>query len=213
MCSADLLILLSDINGLYTSDPNINKNSVFVDEIIEITEEIEIMAGPAHTSISSGGMITKIEAAKIATKAGCNMIICDGRFMNPLLKLNQNEAEFSWFKANEKPLNSRKQWISGALQVKGKITIDQGASEAIKKGFSILSAGIIKTEGNYEKGDLIKIVDENENFVGKGLTHFNNSEVELIKGSKSNNIENILGYRGKDEVVHRDDLVFEKNKS
>ena len=213
MCSADLLILLSDINGLYTSDPNINKNSVFVDEIIEITEEIEIMAGPAHTSISSGGMITKIEAAKIATKAGCNMIICDGRFMNPLLKLNQYEAEFSWFKANEKPLNSRKQWISGALQVKGKITIDQGASEAIKKGFSILSAGIIKTEGNYEKGDLIKIVDENENFVGKGLTHFNNSEVELIKGSKSNNIENILGYRGKDEVVHRDDLVFEKNKS
>ena len=213
MCSADLLILLSDINGLYTSDPNINKNSVFVDEIIEITEEIEIMAGPAHTSISSGGMITKIEAAKIATKAGCNMIICDGRFMNPLLKLNQWEAEVSWFKANEKPLNSRKQWISGALQVKGKITIDQGASEAIKKGFSILSAGIIKTEGNYEKGDLIKIVDENENFVGKGLTHFNNSEVELIKGSKSNNIENILGYRGKDEVVHRDDLVFEKNKS
>ena len=145
MCSADLLILLSDINGLYTSDPNINKNSVFIDEIVEITKEIEIMAGPAHTSISSGGMITKIEAAKIATKAGCNMIICDGRFMNPLLKLNQNEAEFSWFKANEKPLNSRKQWISGALQVKGKITIDQGASEAIKKGFSILSAGIIKT--------------------------------------------------------------------
>ena len=213
MCSADLLILLSDINGLYTSDPNINKSSVFVDEIVEITKEIEIMAGPAHTSISSGGMITKIEAAKIATKAGCNMIICDGRFMNPLLKLNQYEAEFSWFKANEKPLNSRKQWISGALQVKGKITIDQGASEAIKKGFSILSAGIIKTEGNYEKGDLIKIVDENETFVGKGLTHFNNSEVELIKGSKSNNIENILGYRGKDEVVHRDDLVFEKNKS
>ena len=130
--------------------------------------------------------------------------------ISPLLKLNQQEAKFSWFKANEKPLNSRKQWISGALQVKGKITIDQGASEAIKKGFSILSAGIIKTEGNYEKGDLIQIIDENETFVGKGLTHFNNSEVELIKGSKSNNIETILGYRGKDEVVHRDDLVFEK---
>ena len=158
-------------------------------------------------------MVTKIEAAKIATKAGCNMIICDGRPKSPLLELNQQEAKFSWFKANEKPLNSRKQWISGALQVKGKITIDQGASEAIKKGFSILSAGIIKTEGNYEKGDLIQIIDENETFVGKGLTHFNNSEVELIKGSKSNNIETILGYRGKDEVVHRDDLVFEKNKS
>jgi glutamate 5-kinase len=213
MCSADLLILLSDINGLYSSDPNISKNSVLIDEIPEITKEIEFMAGPAHTRFSSGGMITKIEAAKIATKAGCNMIICDGRSINPLLKLDQHEAKFSWFKANEKPLNSRKQWISGALQVKGKITIDQGASEAVKKGFSILSAGIIKTEGNYEKGDLIQIIDENETFVGKGLTHFNNSEVELIKGSKSNNIETILGYRGKDEVVHRDDLVFEKNKS
>jgi glutamate 5-kinase len=213
MCSADLLILLSDINGLYSSDPNISKNSVLIDEIPEITKEIEFMAGPAHTRFSSGGMITKIEAAKIATKAGCNMIICDGRSINPLLKLDQHEAKFSWFKANEIPLNSRKQWISGALQVKGKITIDQGASEAVKKGFSILSAGIIKSEGNYEKGDLIEIVDENETFNGKGLTHFNNSEVELIKGSKSNNIETILGYRGKDEVVHRDDLVFEKNKS
>ncbi len=213
MCSADLLILLSDINGLYSSDPNISKNSVLIDEIPEITKEIESMAGPAHTRFSSGGMITKIEAAKIATKAGCNMIICDGRSISPLLKLDHHETKFSWFKANEKPLNSRKQWISGALQVKGKITIDQGASEAVKKGFSILSAGIIKSEGNYEKGDLIEIVDENETFTGKGLTHFNNSEVELIKGSKSNYIETILGYRGKDEVVHRDDLVFEKNKS
>ena len=213
MCSADLLILLSDIDGLYSSDPNISKNSVLIDEIPEITKEIEFMAGPAHTRFSSGGMITKIEAAKIATKAGCNMIICDGRSINPLLKLDQHEAKFSWFKANEKPLNSRKQWISGALQVKGKITIDRGASEAVKKGFSILSAGIIKSEGNYEKGDLIEIVDENETFTGKGLTHFNNYEVKLIKGSKSNNIETILGYRGKDEVVHRDDLVFEKNKS
>ena len=149
MCSADLLILLSDINGLYSSDPNISKNSVLIDEIPEITKEIEFMAGPAHTRFSSGGMITKIEAAKIATKAGCNMIICDGRSISPLLKLDHQETKFSWFKANEKPLNSRKQWISGALQVKGKITIDQGASEAVKKGFSILSAGIIKSEGNY----------------------------------------------------------------
>ena len=118
--------------------------------------------------------------------------------------------QFSWFSAMEKPLNSRKQWISGALQVKGKITIDKGAAEAMKKGFSMLSAGIISTEGNYEKGDLIQIVDEQQNFVGKGLIHFNNSEVDLIKGSKSNDIESILGYRGKDEVVHRDDLVLEK---
>jgi glutamate 5-kinase len=213
MCSADLLVLLSDINGLYSSDPNKNENSVFIDEITEINSEIENMAGPKHTSISSGGMVTKIEAAKIATNAGCHMIICDGRVDNPLLKLQQINSKFSWFKANHQPMNARKQWISGALQVKGKIIIDQGASDAIKKGNSVLSAGIIGTEGTYEKGDLIKIVDQNKNIIGKGLTHFNQAEVELIRGSHSDNIESILGYRGKDEVVHRDDLVLDKSKS
>ena len=210
MCSADLLILLSDINGLYSSDPNKNKNSTLIGEITEISREIEAMAGPAHSKISSGGMITKIEAAKISMNAGCHMIICDGRLDNPLLKLKDNETIFSWFKAKDNPLNLRKQWISGALQVKGKITIDDGATKAIKKGYSILPAGILSTEGDYEKGDLIKIVDQSKTFIGTGLTHFNNSEVELIKGSKSENIETILGYRGKDEVVHRDDLVLEK---
>jgi len=210
MCSADLLILLSDINGLYSSDPNKNKNSTLIGEIKEISREIEAMAGPAHSKISSGGMITKIEAAKISMNAGCHMIICDGRLNNPLLKLKDIHTVFSWFKAKDNPLNLRKQWISGALQVKGKITIDDGATKAIKKGYSILPAGILSTEGDYEKGDLIKIVDQSKTFIGTGLTHFNNSEVELIKGSKSENIETILGYRGKDEVVHRDDLVLEK---
>ena len=210
MCSADLLILLSDINGLYSSDPNKNKNATLVSEITEISREIEAMAGPAHSKISSGGMITKIEAAKISMNAGCHMIICDGRLNNPLLKLQDSHTVFSWFKAKDNPLNLRKQWISGALQVKGKITIDDGATKAITKGYSILPAGIVSTEGVYEKGDLIKIIDQNKTFIGTGLTHFNNSEVELIKGSKSENIETILGYRGKDEVVHRDDLVLEK---
>tara|TARA_B100001093_G_scaffold398268_1_gene385601 strand:- start:9219 stop:10346 length:1128 start_codon:yes stop_codon:yes gene_type:complete len=210
MCSADLLVLLSDIDGLYSSDPNKNKNSTLIGEITEISREIEAMAGPAHSKISSGGMITKIEAAKISMNAGCHMIICDGRLNNPLLKLQDSHTVFSWFKAKDNPLNLRKQWISGALQIKGKITIDDGATKAIKKGYSILPAGIVSTEGNYEKGDLIKIVDQSKTFIGTGLTHFNNSEVELIKGSKSENIETILGYRGKDEVVHRDDLVLEK---
>ena len=210
MCSADLLILLSDINGLYSSDPNKNKNATLVSEITEISREIEAMAGPAHSKISSGGMITKIEAAKISMNAGCHMIICDGRLDNPLLKLHDSQTVFSWFKAKDNPLNLRKQWISGALQVKGKITIDDGATKAITKGYSILPAGIVSTEGVYEKGDLIKIINQNKTFIGTGLTHFNNSEVELIKGSKSENIETILGYRGKDEVVHRDDLVIEK---
>ena len=211
MCSADLLILLSDINGLYSSDPNKNKDASFIEEINEITHQIELMAGPPHISISSGGMITKIEAAKIATNAGCHMIICDGRLENPLIQLQEINSKFSWFRATDKPMSARKQWISGALQVKGQIIIDKGASQAVIKGNSILSAGIISTEGTYEKGDLIKVIDENKNFIGKGLIHFNNLEVNLIKGSKSDNIESILGYRGKDEVVHRDDFVLEKN--
>jgi len=211
MCSADLLILLSDINGLYSSDPNKNKDASFIEEINEITHEIELMAGPPHISISSGGMITKIEAAKIATNAGCHMIICDGRLENPLIQLQEINSKFSWFRATDKPMSARKQWISGALQVKGQIIIDKGASQAVIKGNSILSAGIISTEGTYEKGDLIKVIDENKNFIGKGLIHFNNLEVNLIKGSKSDSIESILGYRGKDEVVHRDDFVLEKN--
>jgi len=211
MCSADLLILLSDINGLYSSDPNKNKDASFIEEINEITHQIELMAGPPHISISSGGMITKIEAAKIATNAGCHMIICDGRLDNPLTQLQEINSKFSWFRATDKPMSARKQWISGALQVKGQIIIDKGASQAVIKGNSILSAGIISTEGTYEKGDLIKVVDENKNFIGKGLIHFNNLEVNLIKGSQSDSIESILGYRGKDEVVHRDDFVLEKN--
>jgi glutamate 5-kinase len=108
-------------------------------------------------------------------------------------------------------MSARKQWISGALQVKGQIIIDKGASQAVIRGKSILSAGIIATEGTYDKGDLIKVIDENKKFIGKGLIHFNNLEVNLIKGSKSDDIELILGYRGKDEVVHRDDFVLEKN--
>ena len=213
MCSADLLILLSDINGLYSSDPNKNKDALFIEKIDNITDEIEHMAGPPYSSVSSGGMITKIEAAKIANNAGCHMIICDGRDSNPLQKLQKENQKFSWFEATNKPMNARKQWISGALQVKGYIIIDKGASKAVINGNSVLSAGIVATDGIYEKGDLIKVLDEKNNIIGKGLIHFNHKEVDLIKGFKSENIESILGYRGKDEVVHRDDFVVEKNKS
>ena len=171
------------------------------------------MAGPPYSSVSSGGMITKIEAAKIANNAGCHMIICDGRDSNPLQKLQKENQKFSWFEAINKPMNARKQWISGALQVKGYIIIDKGASKAVINGNSVLSAGIVATDGIYEKGDLIKVLDEKNNIIGKGLIHFNHKEVDLIKGFKSENIESILGYRGKDEVVHRDDFVVEKNKS
>ncbi len=210
MSSADLLILFSDIDGLYSSDPTKYQKTKFIDIIDKINDEIESMAGPSNTSFSSGGMITKIEAAKIATNAGCNVIISNGKLNNPLNTLYSERGKGSWFKANSKPKNSRKQWISGALQVKGKIYIDHGAEKAIEKGNSILPAGILRTEGKYNKGDLVNIVNYEGKILGKGLSHYSNIEVNLVKGLKSTKIEEILGYRGKDEIIHKDDFVLEK---
>ncbi len=208
MSSADLLILLSDISGLYSTDPNIFKNSKLIKVVKSITDEIENMAGPSNSHTSSGGMVTKIEAAKIATNAGCDVIISDGKIIRPISFLKSKKATGSWFVANKKPYNSRKQWISAALQVKGKIIIDQGATEAIFRGKSILPAGVINSEGRYDKGDLVDIVDLNDKILGKGLSHYNSTEVNLIKGAKTQNIEKILGYRGKDEIIHKDDFVL-----
>ncbi len=210
MCNADLLILFSDIDGLYTSDPSKNKDPEFINIIDNITNEIELMAGPSNTLLSSGGMITKIEAAKIATNAGCNVIISNGTLEEPLSYLCSQIGKGSWFKAKKNPKNSRKQWISGALQVKGKIFIDEGAEKAISNGNSVLPAGIIKTEGSYDKGDLVSIVNKEGNLLGKGLSHYNNIEVNLVKGLKSEKIEKTLGYRGKDEIIHKDDFVLEE---
>ena len=210
ICSADLLILLSDIDGLYTADPTLNKKSKFIDEIDNITNEIEKMAGPSNTFYSSGGMTTKIEAAKIATNAGCNVIITNGKIKNPLFNLFSISGKGSWFKANKNPINSRKQWISGALQVKGRIFIDEGAEKAILRGNSILPAGVVKTDGRYDKGDLINIVNNNGKILGKGLSHYSSIEVNLVKGFKSKKMEEILGYRGKDEIIHKDDYVLEE---
>ncbi len=210
MVSADLLILFSDVDGLYSSDPSKNNTTQLIEVIDSITKEIINMAGPANNYISSGGMVTKIEAAKIATNSGCNVIISNGKIENPISYFSSRNAKGSWFKANKSPKNSRKQWIAGALQVKGKIIIDEGAEKAISNGSSILPAGIIFTEGRYNKGDLIHIVNNRGKILGKGLSHYNDFEVNLLKGLKSENIEKKIGYRGKDEIIHKDDLVLEQ---
>ena len=210
MVSADLLILFSDVDGLYSSDPSKNNTTQLIEVIKFNNKEIKNMAGPANNYISSGGMITKIEAAKIATNSGCNVIISNGKIQNPISYFSSRNAKGSWFKANKSPKNSRKQWIAGALQVKGKIIIDEGAEKAISNGSSILPAGIIFTEGRYNKGDLIHIVNNRGKILGKGLSHYNDFEVNLLKGLKSENIEKKIGYRGKDEIIHKDDLVLEQ---
>ena len=208
MVSADALILLSDIDGLYTSDPKADAAAKLVPEVKAITPEIIAMAGGAGGAYSSGGMITKLEAARIATRAGCNMVICNGTEKHPIKSLLEGVA-CTWFKANKKPLHARKTWIDGGLTPKGTIYVDAGASKALKRGKSLLAAGITKAEGHFEKGDLVAIADPEKKIIARGLTRYNAKATNSIAGQNSREIENILGYCDSDEVIHADDLVLD----
>ena len=207
MVSADVLVLLSDIDGIYTEDPRKNKSATHLAEIEAIDDKIMAMAGKANAAYASGGMVTKLEAGSIATQAGCHMVICDGSEGHPLKNLEEG-ASCSWFRAASDPPHARKKWIAGGLKPKGKLVIDDGAVSALRKGKSLLSAGITSATGNFEKGDLVAICDSEGLEIGRGLSHYSANEVGKIAGSKSDAIGAILGYRGRGEVVHADDLVL-----
>ena len=207
MISADTLVLLSDIDGLYTADPRRNPNARHLAEIREITPEIEAMAGEAPPGYSSGGMVTKLAAARIALAAGCRMAIADGRRMNPLRAIAEG-ATCSWFIPAANPLTARKKWIAGSLKPVGTLTVDDGALAALKSGKSLLPAGVIKVEGRFERGDAVRVVDTTGREVARGLSAYSAADAARIKGHKSREIEAVLGYRGRDEMIHRDDLVL-----
>ena len=207
MISADTLVLLSDIDGLYTADPRKDGNATHIAEITEMNAEIEAMAGEAPTSYSSGGMVTKLAAARIAMSAGCRMAIADGRRMNPLQAILDG-GTCSWFVPASEPKTARKRWISGSLKPSGTITVDAGALGALKTGRSLLPAGIVKVEGRFERGDAVIVVDLSGNEVARGLVAYNAKDARAIMGHKSREIADLLGYRGRDEMIHRDDLVL-----
>ncbi len=207
MISADALILLSDIDGLYSSDPRSNQTAQHIPAIAEISDEITAMAGPARRDEASGGMITKIEAARLATAAGCHMAICNGSCAHPISTL-KNGGKCSWFIATEKPPQARKRWIASGLMAKGKIMIDKGAVAALRRSKSLLAAGVIKAIDNFNKGDLVAVCDENGHEIGRGLSRYGADDVGRLAGHNSGDIETILGYRGDDEVIHADDLVL-----
>ena len=207
MISADVLVLLSDIDGLYTADPRQDKSAQFLPEVTQIDNDIAAMAGPAHSSVASGGMITKIAAAHIATTAGCHMVICSGTDKNPINQLKTG-GRCTWFRASANPPQARKTWISGGLTPKGNIILDDGAVDAVRSGKSLLPAGISHVDGEFERGDLVALMDQNEVEIARGLSHYSAKDVERIAGSKSRAIPDILGYRGRDEVIHADDLVL-----
>ncbi len=203
---ADCLILLSDVDGLYTDNPKKNKKTELIKIVKTIDENIKKYATKAENLYGSGGMKTKIEAAKICQLSGCYMVIANGNHNNPIKKIIENQ-KCTWFLPKISKLDARKQWIIGSVSPKGEVIIDLGAVNAIKNGKSLLPAGVKIIKGTFEKGDHIQVKDENGDECARGLTSFSSIEIEKIKGSHSSKIKNILGYSSREEIIHKDDLV------
>ena len=209
MSSSDLLILLSDIDGLYDQNPHHSNKAKHIPIVDEVNDDIINMAGLSHYEYASGGMITKVEAAKISSLSGCALIICNGEGKNPILELSKG-VKYTLFKPNETPLTARKKWIAAGLKILGKLIIDNGASKALMSGSSLLPAGVLEVEGNFENGDLIEIYTSDRKKIASGLSSYNSQEIKIIAGNKTRDIESLLGYVGRDELIHRDDLVLKK---
>ena len=207
MTSADCLLLLSDVSGLYTADPNLDPAARLIPEIREITPQIEAMGGGSASAVGSGGMATKIAAAKIATTAGCAMAIAAGAPLHPVRRLEEG-AECSWFLPAQNPENARKQWIAGSLRPSGAVTIDAGALQALRSGKSLLPAGVVAVSGRFARGDTVSVLDRGGNEIARGLIAYSDRDAVRIVGKRSADIEALLGFRGRDELIHRDDLVM-----
>jgi glutamate 5-kinase len=207
MASADTLVLLSDIDGLYTADPHRDPNATHIPEVRELTPEIEAMAGEARPGYSSGGMVTKLGAARIALAAGCRMAIALGKRDNPLLAL-ETDARATWFVPQGSPASARKRWIASTVAPAGSVTVDAGAAAALTKGKSLLPAGVIAVAGEFERGDAIRVLDQAGRELARGLSAYSAADARAIQGRKSAEIEELLGYRGRDELIHRDDLAM-----
>lgn len=205
LARAEVLILLSDINGLYSGDPKLKKNIRHIPVVAQVTEEINSYAGETFSSLAKGGMKTKVEAARIAAVAGCATVIAKGNIDYPISDIKSG-AKVSWFLASKNPENARKQWINN-IKVKGSIFIDKGAEKAIFRGSSLLPAGVTKVYGEFSRGDIVEIISQEGIRVGKGITAYNSEEIEKIKGCKSKTISSKLGHAGRSALVHRDDMV------
>jgi glutamate 5-kinase len=207
MTGADCLILLSDIDGLYTADPGLDPDAQFIAKVLEITPAIEAMATGSGSDMGSGGMHTKIAAAKIAVSAGCHLCIAKGADAHPLKRIEEG-ARCTWFVPSSTPLATRKQWIAGTLKPAGAITVDDGAVRALMSGKSLLPAGVTRSLGRFDRGDTVSILGPDGTEVARGICAYSDADAARIIGRKSADIERVLGFRGRDEIVHRDDLVL-----
>ncbi|MGD0494361.1 MAG: glutamate 5-kinase [Steroidobacteraceae bacterium] len=207
MTGADCLILLSDIDGLYTSNPHENPQAELISRVLDITPAIEAMAGGATSGLGTGGMQTKIAAAKIAVGAGCHLCIAQGSTQHPLKRI-EDGARCTWFLPSSTPSAARKQWIAGTLKPAGALSVDEGAVRALLQGKSLLPAGVTRAVGRFDRGDTVSIVGPDSLEVARGICAYSDGDTARIMGRKSAEIENLLGFRGRDEIVHRDDLVL-----
>ena len=207
MTSADCLVLLSDIDGLYTAPPHQNPDARRIDIVTAITPEIEAMAGDAGTELSKGGMRTKVEAGKIAMAAGTSMVITTGKVLHPLTAIGDG-APCTWFLASSDPVAARKRWIAGQLEPKGSVVIDAGAEKALLSGKSLLPAGCVRVDGQFDRGDAIVIRASDGRELGRGLVGYPREEAERVLGRKSSEIADLLGHAGRSAFVHRDDMAL-----
>jgi len=207
MVSAECLVLLSDVDGLYTADPRRDASARYVDEVTALTQEFFDMAGGPGSSHGSGGMRTKLEAARIAVGAGCRMCIATGRVARPISVLLAG-GKATWFLPNATPGAARKQWIAGTLQPKGAVRVDAGAERALASGRSLLPAGVTAVDGQFERGDAVSVLATDGRELARGLIAYAVDEARLIAGKQSGEIAEVLGYSGRDEIIHRDDLVL-----
>ena len=208
MIGADLVVLFSDVDGLYTAPPAQDPSARHIPVVERITDEIDAMAGGPASASSRGGMRTKVEAAKIATAGGTHLVIADGRPKNPLRRI-QEGAPCTWFLTQSSPSAARKTWIAGALEPKGSLQIDDGAARALQGGASLLPIGVVSLAGEFSRGDAVMVVDSAGRVLGRGLVAFDAQDARRILRRSSREIEAILGYAGRAEMIHRDDLALQ----
>lgn len=207
---ADLVIILSDVDGLYTANPQTHPDAVIVPEVAEITPEIEASAGGVGSARGTGGMATKIQAAKAATSSGIHLVIASGTEKNAITRVLQGEELGTLFVSRENRLQFRKRWLAFGAKIAGSIVVDEGCAKAIRKagGCSILPAGVFAVQGDFLPGSTVSVIDKDAHELARGLVHYSSAELEQIKGCNSGEIANILGHKNFDEVIHRDDLVI-----
>lgn len=207
MISADCVILLSDIDGLYTADPHRDPNAEFIPLVREITPQIEAMGGESASDMGRGGMATKIIAARIAVAAGCHFCIAAGAPRHPVRRIEQG-GRSTWFRPSASPVAARKQWIAGTLKPAGVLRVDEGAARALSAGKSLLPAGVTAVQGRFERGDTVSVQRSDGRELARGIVAYSDSDALRIIGRRSEEIPALLGFAGRDELIHRDDLVL-----